>query len=345
MERMNIGFIPEEEWMDVGREVYRPSDPLDAIIGDERTGNIHAAWQTVAAEYRVPIMAKFHGFDTEAGKTFHLPVDAKNIEKGLIKVKLDQSERMRMLMRSGVRENELEDYVLSDGIRLADQVVTRTKVAKAEMIASGKVTIKENGLDLTVDYGVPKDQVGIELDLDEGADIPTQIGGIVDKAAAKGLALNGLVTSRAVIGKLRRNKSVQGAIFGGMGIGPVNRSAIEEWLSEEFGIMQVITDDLTYGVENGYDKNGMPKVTQKRYFPEDTVSFFAANAVGRVGVGLWGDPPEADLTGAQVGKDSPFVYVTQYEEKDPAVLWTKASALFIPVLYDPDRLWIAKVSK
>ena len=33
--------------------------------------------------------------------------------------------------------------------------------------------------------------------------------------------------------------------------------------------------------------------------------------------------------------------ITQWAEKDPAVLWTKASALFMPVLFNPGSLWIA----
>ena len=68
-------------------------------------------------------------------------------------------------------------------------------------------------------------------------------------------------------------------------------------------------------------------------------------AAGRVGVGLWGDPPEAALAGFYPVSESgrqPFVYVTQKMEWDPAVLWTKASGLFMPVLYNPNSLWIAK---
>ena len=41
---------------------------------------------------------------------------------------------------------------------------------------------------------------------------------------------------------------------------------------------------------------------------------------------------------------SPYVYVSQYIENDPAVLWTKASGLFIPVLYNPNSLFIATTS-
>ena len=130
-----LGLVPAEEWLDVGFQVTRPGDPIDGLFGDIRTSNLVAKWESIAAEYQVPMMAQYHAFDTEAQQTFRVPVDTHNIEKGLIKVKLNQSERMRALLRAGVSNDELYDYVLDDGIRLADQVVTRTKVAKNELLA------------------------------------------------------------------------------------------------------------------------------------------------------------------------------------------------------------------
>lgn len=343
-----LGLIPQEEWLDVGFNVARPNDPLEALIGDERTNNIMAQWQSIASEYQVPVMAYFHGFDTESRKTFRVPVDTHNIEKGLIKVKINQSERMQALLRSGVRESELTDFVLEDGVRLADQVVTRSKVAKAEMLATGKVTIDENNVKSTIEYGVPADQIDStgEFDTGEDNDVVGQLQDIVDKAAEKGVTLTGFVTSRAMLTKLRKNKAIQGAIGGTLMQGAlVRRTAFEDFLAEEYGLNTVITDDLTYAVEDGIGEDGRPKVTQKRYFPKDIISFFAANPGGRVGVGLWGDPPEIalpDFYPTTASGVSPYVYVTQKMEWDPAVLWTKASGLFVPVLYNPNALWVVK---
>ena len=137
------GLIPQEEWLDVGFQVTRPNDPLDGLVGDLRTNNIIAKWQSIAAEYQTAIMAQFHAFDTEANKTIRIPVTTHNIQKALIKVKIDQSELLQEYIDNGVQgDDALKDYVLNDGIRLAEQVFTRSKVAKAEMLATGKITIK-----------------------------------------------------------------------------------------------------------------------------------------------------------------------------------------------------------
>lgn len=340
-----LGFVRPQDWLEVGFEVTRPDDPVDVLFGDERTDNLMASWQSIAAEYQVPMMAQFHGFDTEAQQTFRVPVDTHNIEKGLIKVKINQSERLRELMRSGVHGDQaLYDYVLRDGMRLADQVVTRSKVAKNELMATGKVTIKENNLDLTVDYGVPEDQLNLNLDLSAGADVLEQLLTITDNAAKKGAALNGLMTSRAMLTKIRSHASVQGVILGTAGVGRLVRmDELNALLQSEFGLNQIITNDLSYGASADLT-TGRPAVTSSRYYPTDKISFFATNTNGKLGVGLWGDPPEVDAVGffpVSQSEVSPFVYVMQWMEKDPAVLWTKASALFMPVLYNPNSLWVA----
>ena len=343
-----LGFVPREEWLDVGFNVERPGDPVDGLIGDIRTGNLVAYWESIAAEYQVPLMAQFHGFDTEAQQTFRVPVDTHNIEKGLIKVKINQSERMRALLRSGVQQDELYDYVLNDGIRLADQVFTRSKVAKNEMLASGQVTIKENNLDLTVDYGVPADQKGLIVDAGAGATTPLdeQLEAIVSLSISRS-RINGMITSRAVMNKLRKNLVIQKAINGVNMQGQlVSNESLRAYLSEEYGIDNIVINDLVYGTP-GPVVNGRPTVVNHRYFPENGLTFFSANQNGKVGDGLWGDPPEVDvaqyLDGA-TSEVSPYVYVSQYAENDPAVLWTKASALYMPALYNPNSLYIATVT-
>ena len=342
-----FGMIPQDEWLDVGFNVTRPNDPIDGLFGDQKTDNIVAQWQTIATQYQIPEMAQFHGFDTEAQTAFRVPIDTHNIEKGLIKVKMNQSERMRTLLRSGVRNEQMYDYILNDGINLADRVVTRTKVAKNELMATGKITIKENNLDLTVDYGVPTAQTQFTIDIATTSDLSAQIQDIIDAATAQGVIITGMMTSKKVITKMKANAGLQRNINGNVGVGALVRSqALKNYLSEEFGINTIITNDLTYRVPAGLGSNGRPVITTKRYFPQDKITFFATNPNGRMGIGLWGDPPEVDIEkfGTTVGTESsvsPYVYVSQYSEKDPAVIWTKASALFIPVLYNPNSLFIA----
>lgn len=345
-----FGLIPEDEWLDVGLNLQPSmvSDPLDDLIGDELTDNIVAKWQTIAEEFQTPTMAEFHGFDTEANTAFRIPVDTHQVEKGLIKQKLNQSERLRVLTRSGVREDALYDYILNDGIRLARDVTMRTKVAKNEVLSTGKMTIKENGLDLEIDYGVPSDHKNIKFVINDDTDVSTELQNLVDKASLAGVTINGMVCAKQTLSKLRANKSLQTAINGVYAQGArINNTALDTYLSEEFGINQIITTDEKYGIYKG-EKSGRPIIEQKRRFPADVITFFGTSEfVTELGTGLWGVPPEVDLQQfLDVSSSSqPYVYITQWAEHDPSVLWTKASALFIPVIYSPNSLFITKVTE
>lgn len=342
------GLVPQAEWLEVGFNVTRQNDPVDRLFGDEKTDNLVAYWQTIASEYQIPMMAQFHSFDTVTRKTFRVPVDTHNIEKGLIKVKINQSERMRALTHSGIREDAMYDYVINDGVRLSEQVFTRSKVAKNELMATGKVTIKENNLDLTVDYGVDQaTQAAFTLDLSESADIPSQIQEIIEAALEHGKIINGMMTAKKNLTKMRKNAEIQTAINGTAAAGAlVRQSALESYLEEEYGINTIVTNDLTYGADATFGEDGRPIIQSERYFPSDVITFFATNNAGRVGTGLWGNPPEVDVARfieVSQSSQSPYVFVSQWIENDPTVLWTRASGLFMPVLYDPKSLWIAKV--
>ena len=341
-----FGMIRNQDWLNVGLDVYRPNDPIDQVMGDVKTDNLIAYWESMAAEYGIPVMAQFHAFDVEAQKTLRMPVDVHNIEKGLIKVKIDQSERLRALIGRGVtNESELYRKVLNDGYNLAEEVFTRSKVAKNEVLATGKFTIAENGLNLTVDYGVPADNVNKTLDFGNGAAAPLdeQLLELTETAKAAGKPLNGLYTSSAIIAKLRKNGAIQKAINGANMVGQlVRRADLEAYLNEEYGINRIYVQDGHYSLPLTMGNDGRPVVSSQRYFPEAKAAFFHAD--NKLGDGLWGDPPEvsaAKFMDVSESEVSPYVYVSQYAENDPAVTWTKASALFVPVLYDPNALYVA----
>ena len=113
--------------------------------------------------------------------------------------------------------------------------------------------------------------------------------------------------------------------------------------------VKIITDDLTYSTPYTMGNDGRPVVSSKRYFPKNVVSFFGTANGMKLGSSLWGVPPEEGLGSyydtAGTSAQSPYVYMTQWSEKDPAILWTKASALYIPVLYNPNSLYVAKVTE
>jgi len=348
--RETLGMVNPADLLNTGFAVSRPSDPLEGLFDDQQTNNLVATYHTLASQYLIPQMAQFHAFDVPAQKSIPAPIDEHNVEKGLIKVKRSTTELLRQLLGRGVTvEDDLYRHVMDFAADLADQVVTRAKVARAEVLATGQMTIKENDIDITVDYGVPAANTSLVLDLGADADAATQIQAIVDSAADAGVTLTGIVTSRSTLSKMRQNASIQKAINGVNMQGMlVSNSSLRAWLESEFGITQVITDDLSYSTPYVMGDDGRPVVDAQRYYPKDKITFFGTANGMKFGAGLWGVPPENEISQFyQVGGStvSPYVYLTQWAESDPAVLWTKASALYIPVLYNPNSLYIATIAE
>lgn len=345
------GWIKDDEWLGVP---FRPpvieNDPTDILFSSEKTDNIRARWHTITSEQLIPSMAQFHAFDTEARKTVSPVLDNHIVEKGLIKVKQNQSERLRQLEQSGVTvDDELYRYTVEDVSRLARQVFTRAKVGLNEVLATGQMTIAENNVGLTIDYGITEEQKSLTLTITNSSDVPAQIEDIIDYAREHGVILTGMMCSRKVLSKLKSNSSMQKAINGNIGQGATVRNAdLNNYLAEEFGINTIYTNDGIYNANNETvdPETGKLVVDQHRYYPKDKITFFAAPANGRLGVGLWGNPPEVTnrLTSTTTTGVSPYVYIHQWTEHDPAVLWTKASGLFIPVLYNPTGIYIVTVS-
>ena len=346
-----LGMVNPADLLSTGFQISRPNDPLEGLFTDQQTNNLVATYHTLASQYQIPQMAQFHAFDVPAQKSIPAPIDEHNVEKGLIKVKRSTTELLRQLTQRGVNvEAELYNHVMDFASDLSDQVVTRAKVARAELMATGKVTIKENGIDETIDYGVPAANLSLTLDFGNSAteDIPTQLQTIVDNAADAGVTITGMVTSRGVLTKMRQNADVQKVINGVNMEGVlVSNAALRAWLDDEYGIGTIITDDLSYSTPYTMGANGRPVVTSKRYFPKNVCTFYGTGNGMRLGAGLWGVPPEEELgsyyEGGVTGSNNPFVYISQWTEKDPAILWTKASALFIPVLFNPNSLYVCKV--
>ena len=319
--------------------VARPAYIGDRIFPDQKTENLKAEYLRLADGATIPTMATVHAFDTEAEIGTRPALEKTEVEKLLIKRKINQTERMRQLTENGVyADDAVVRYVFDDMRLMAESVKARTEVAKMEVLSTGKMTIKENNLNMTVDYGVPAANTGFKIDFGEDADVIGQIQAIADKAASSGHALSEMVLGTKILRKLATNKGIQTLVYGTVGAGTyVTAEKLRALFVDLFGFGQITTNDLRYKVQaaNGVDKT-------MRFFPEDKVAFMSNGTAASFGVGLWGvTPEEADYGQYNEKNATQFITITQWATPDPVAVWTKASGLFIPVLPDPNALFIA----
>ena len=128
-------------------------------------------------------------------------------------------------------------------------------------------------------------------------------------------------------------------------------ASLNTFFSTEYGINRVITNDLQYAIDGGIGADGRPIRTTKRYFPQNKMTFIGTgSAMTRIGAGLWGQTPEETVNTANTGLNvnqsgqHRYVMVSQWVENDPVVLWTRASGLFMPVIFNPQSIWIATIT-
>ena len=66
-----FGLAAKKDLLQIGYDVTRPNDPVDQLIGDDKTDNLIAEWESIASQYNLPVMAQFHAFDVEAQKWYN----------------------------------------------------------------------------------------------------------------------------------------------------------------------------------------------------------------------------------------------------------------------------------
>jgi len=215
-----VELLKEAELLDFGQNfnIARPELSGDRLFPDQKTQNITAKYLAMSDSAYLPTMATVHALDAEAQIGSRPTASIVTVEKLLIKRKINLSERVRLLRSHGVStNNEILDYIFDDMARLAEGVKTRTEVAKQELLATGKMTINENHVNTTIDFGVPTDHTNKTFDWSTEAKAKTildDIQGVRDAAIATGRVLREIVTSSAVLSLLAKSAVIQNALFG-----------------------------------------------------------------------------------------------------------------------------------
>lgn len=320
--------------------VARPT-VLDTIFPDIKTQHFKAEYFRLMQGQNLPTPAYVHALDTEAHIGTRPTFEKVLTEKLFIKEKINQSEQIQMYITNGVPDDDgLIKWVFDDMGRLSDSVVTRTKIAKGNLMSTGIMKIKENNLDMTIDFGIPAEQkINFGDWSDPEYDIFSDIQRAIKILKDQGKIANRMLTSDTQVQRIRKNKSMQIAIYGATNVGKlVTMAELQRMLQEEFKVQVISCDEMFAYVNSSGTK------ANKRYFDEDKVTFYTADVSGSAGIGLWGPTPEeAEYAAFQEALEKMFVTVTMWSTQDPVAKWTKASGMFIPVLPDPYGIVIATV--
>lgn len=321
--------ITEEERLNFSQnfDVKRPGI-LGTIFPDTKTQYLKAEYYRLMAGQRLPEVAFVHALDTEAEIGSRPGFEKVLTEKLFIKRKINQSERLQQAIENGVPDdNNLKKFVFDDAANLFEGVVARANVMKGQFLSTGIVKIKENHVDMSIDYGVTSDAKVTLTDWSKpDADIMGDISKMVAIAEGNGYVINKALTSLKMINYMRNNTAMQTAVLGAANKRLLTKQELTNLLMQEYGFTIDRCDEkYRYRKADGTLKTG-------RYFKEDVFTLYEANANGSFGSGLWGVTPE-ELEYRQFIQEEnrSFVTLSMWATPDPVAVWTKASGMFVPV--------------
>ncbi|MFB7823885.1 major capsid protein [Streptomyces hydrogenans] len=249
------------------------------------------------------------------------------------KIPVGEYER---IVRRGVNANaEIRDAMLDDGVRLARQLAARVEMARASAIFNAAVTLAENGVQASVDFGR---KAGHNVSAatawsDPAADIIGDFQAWLEVYSdTNGGDPEAVLVSRAIRMALKRNTQLRGLSTTGATAPTILTDSLLEAILADHGIPPLVQYDAKVSV------NG----ASTRITPNDKLAFLPAqgDALGKT---LWGVPVEADdprygLAGAEAG-----IAVGAYKSEDPQTVWTRATAIVLPVAANPDLTFVADV--
>lgn len=251
------------------------------------------------------------------------------------KIRLGEFDRLRQRHLN----QAVADAILDDAERMARAVSARVEMFRGEALYAGSLTINENGVVTTVDFGragghtvsagTPWSTVASATPL---ADL---LSWQATYNTSNGENPGAIIISTRILGYLLRNAEIR---------------ALAATVAGTPSIVSVDTVNAVfaaYGLPpiHIYDAQVRVAGAATRVIPDDKVVLAPApGPANQLGATLWGVTAESLEPEYGVEGDEPGIVAGAYSTKDPVAIWTKAAAIVLPVLANPDLSFCADVA-
>jgi hypothetical protein len=280
--------------------------------------------------------AVFRGFDASADVGVRPGGARVSGELPPISRKIPVGEYERIKRRNVDTQNaEIRDAMLDDGVRLARQIEARMELARGEAIFNASVALNENGVQASVDFGraaghtVTAGTVWSDPAADVIGNFQTWLEVYND---TNGGDPDSVLISRAIWTALKRNTQLRGLSTTGATAPSILTDSLLAAILADHGIPPLVRYDAKVNVAG----------VSTRITPNDKLAFMPAQG-DALGQTLWGVPVEADDARYGLAGDAAGVAVGAYKTEDPQTVWTRATAIALPVVAAPDLTFVADV--
>ncbi len=224
--------------------------------------------------------------------------------------------------------------------RVVRAIVNRLEIARGQVIETGELTINENGVVQTVDFGRPGgNEVAASAswdDQDDASPLQDLIGWCDAYATANnGEAPGAIVMSRKVLAALQRVGEIRNLVATVAGAPSIVSVDLLNATLSAYGLPPIVV----------YDR----KVKGTRVLSEDKVFMLPAavdpnsgsNSLGATFHGPTLESSEPDYGIAAV--EQPGIAVGAWKTKDPIAAWVHSNAVSMPILVNPVAAFVAEV--
>lgn len=279
-----------------------------------------------------PVVLRASAFDTKVTLRERMSVTLNEDEMPFFKeamlVKEADRQQLNLLARTGNQDiiDTITKTIFDDATHLVNGARARLEAMRMQVLATGKIAVKTNGIAKDFDYNIPEENKGTASvawteatanplgDIEKAVEALENLGGkaevIIMNAKTFALAKNAKSTVK-IIKPLAPNGAT------------VTKSEFRNYLEDEYG--------LTVVIESGVfvDDDG----ETKKYFPDSQVTLAPNSALGSTVFGT--TPEESDLlgsnvVGAQVEIVETGIAITTTKETDPVNVQTKVSMIALP---------------
>jgi len=257
------------------------------------------------------------------------------------KIRLSEYDRIR----NRRADADVRNAILSDAVRMARAVAARLELARGEALYSGALAINENGVQATVTFGRAAGHTVAPGTLWSTVATATPLADLITwrdtYIASNGESPGGILTSTTVLGYLLRNAEIRALAATTAGTPSIVAQTTVNAVFAAYGLPPIYLYDAQVRI------NG----TATRVIPADRVVLLPApgdpnDADGTdLGATLLGTTAESMEPGyGLAGEDQPGIVAGAYSTQDPVAVWTKAAAIGLPILANPDLTLAADVA-
>lgn len=282
-------------------------------------------------------VATFRSYDAEAsiGKrpgTTRVTGDLPPVSR---KIRLGEYERLRQRNLDPAIRNAIFD----DTDLMVTAVAARIELARGSALSAGAVTINEDGVIATVDFGRRSAHTNVAPGTlwsvsASATPIADMIAWVTTYAANNGGRRPGaFLTSQKVLSNILRAAEVRN-LASSNGVNPsIVSPLVLNTILASYSLPPIVINDAQVSVDG----------VATRLIPENNFLLLPAAGASDLGGTFWGTTAESLEPEYGIQGDEPGIVAGSYSTKDPVAVWTKAAGIAIPVLANPDLTFQAVV--